>query len=132
MDITWKYKIDVADAAVFAEVEKERGITFPEELKALILEANAATPSKHLFMVGTAERVLGAVLSFNHNESDTDSIFTALNAVEERNLLPFAIDPFGNYICYTLKDGQIVFWDHETDGVTSTGLGLQTFLASLY
>ncbi len=132
MDIIWKYKIDVADESVFAVVEKERGITFPVDLKALILEANAATPSKHLFMAGAVEHVLGAVLSFNRNEPDTDSVFTALNAVEDRNLLPFAIDPFGNYLCYALQDGRIVFWDHETDGVTSTGLGLQAFLESLY
>lgn len=132
MAITWKYKVDVADPSVFSMIEKDRGITFPKELEELILEANAATPSKHLFMAGAMERVLGAILSVNRNESDTDSIFSALNAVEDKSLVPFAIDPFGNYVCYSLPDGRIVFWDHETDGITSTGLDLQEFLENLY
>lgn len=47
-------------------------------------------------------------------EKDTDSVFTAFLIIEDHNLLPFGIDPFGNYICYSVKNGQILFWDHET------------------
>lgn len=132
MAITWKYKIEVSDPAIFKKIEKNRGISFPQELKKFILEANAATPSKYNFMVGNNERVLGAVLSFNQNESDTDSVFTALSIIPDHNLIPFGIDPFGNYICYSLKENIIVFWDHETESVTSTNSSLTKFLDSLY
>ena len=87
----WKYKIDVVNPEVFAEIEKERKITFPDELKELIIEANAATPAKYNFMAGSSEKVLGAVLSFNRNETDTDSVFVALSAVTDTNLLPFFV-----------------------------------------
>jgi len=132
MTVTWKYKIDLTDTSVFEEIEKNRGISFPDELKKFISKTNAATPSKFNFMVGGNERVLGAVLSFNHNERDTDSVFSALSVIEDKNLIPFGIDPFGNYLCYSLKDNTIVFWDHETGKPASTGFSLTDFVESLY
>lgn len=132
MNIEWKYKIEVANTDVFAEIEKERHISFPNELKELIIEANAATPAKYNFMAGSVEKALGAILSFNRNEADTDSVFVALSVISDTNLLPFGIDPFGNYICYSLKDKSVVFWDHETDGITAVSNSLSAFLESLY
>lgn len=132
MDITWKYKIGLENENVFANIEKERGITIPDELKKLAVEANAATPSKYNFMVGTTEKVLGAILSFNKGEADTDTVYTALRAIEDKNLMPFAIDPFGNYICYDIKSSTVIFWDHETNGVLTTRKNLAEFLESLY
>lgn len=128
----WKYKIDVANQDVFPEIEKKYGITISEELRALILTANAATPSKFNFLLGTTEKVLGAILSFNKGETDTDTVFSALSAIEDRSLVPFAIDPFGNYICYSNNDNKVVFWDHETSGISSTEKDLSAFLESLY
>lgn len=132
MDIKWKYKIDLTDQNVFAEIEQERNITFPNELKEFITQANAATPEKYNFMVGNTEKAFGAVLSFNRNEPDTDSAFTALAVIPDTNLIPFGIDPFGNYICYSLCDQKIVFWDHETNEILAVSSSLSSFLASLY
>lgn len=132
MGITWKYKIELKTSSVFKEIEKLRKIIFPGELKKFVLENNAATPSRYNFMLGNDEKVLGAILSFNHDESDGDSVFTALSIIDDKNLIPFGIDPFGNYICYSLKDAEIVFWQHETGAVRSTGASLEQFIASLY
>ena len=71
-------------------------------------------------------------LNVNRNETDTDSVFVALSAVTDTNLLPFGIDPFGNYICYSLSNNKVVFWDHETDGITVVSDSLSAFLDSLY
>lgn len=132
MNNEWKYKIEVKDKNIFAEIEEERNISFPDELKKFIIEANAATPTKFNFMVGNVEKVLGAILSFNRNEVDTDSVFNAFSVITDSNLLPFGIDPFGNYICYVLKDKSIVFWDHETSSITAVNNNLSAFLKSLY
>ncbi len=132
MNTEWKYKIEVTNINVFTEIENERHISFPPELKKLIIEANAATPVKYNFMVGNTEKVLGAILSFNRDEIDTDTVFVALSAIIDTNLLPFGIDPFGNYICYALKNKSIVFWDHETDRVTFISKSLSEFIESLY
>lgn len=128
----WKYKIDVVNQNVFFEIEKKYGIKISEELRALILMANAATPSKYNFMLGTTEKVVGAILSFNEEETNTDTVYTALSTMEDKSLVPFAIDPFGNYICYSNNDNKVVFWDHETSWISSTEKGLTEFLDSLY
>ena len=132
MAITWKYKTDVSDISVFEEIKQKYGISVPDELKEFILKTNAATPSRYNFMVGNNERVLGAVLSFNHGEVDTDSVFTALDVMDNKKLMPFGVDPFGNYICYLLESKMIVFWDHETGRYEATGITLTTFEESLY
>lgn len=132
MALTWKYKIEVSDISVFEKIEKMRNILIPDELKTFILETNAATPSKYNFMVGNIERVLGAVLSFNYEDDETDSIFTALTAINNKDLIPFGIDPFGNYICYSIETNMVVFWDHETENIESTGNNLLAFVEALY
>lgn len=132
MDNVWKYKIEIENTNVFYDIEKERGIKIPDELKTFISDCNAATPSKYNFLIGTVEKVLGAVLSFNRGETDIDTIFSALTTIEDKDLIPFAIDPFGNYICYSLDNNTVVFWNHETNTVSSTEKGLREFLDSLY
>ena len=128
----WKYKIDISCNCAFGEIEKEYGVKFSDELKAFIAEYNAATPEKHRFMVGTTERVFGAVLSVNKGETDTDSIYTALDVINDRDIIPFAIDPFGNYICYSANDSTVMYWDHENDNMASTELKFADFITSLY
>lgn len=128
----WKYKIDISSLDVFDEIEKEYGITIPKEIREFIAAHNGATPEKYHFMIGTTEKVFGAVLSVNKGETDTDTIFTALRTIGSKELIPFAIDPFGNYICFSNAEESIVFWDHENDGKFKTGLSLKDFITSLY
>lgn len=128
----WKYKIDVSQLSVFDELEKQYGIQFPAELRDFITEHNAATPEKYHFMVANTEKIFGAVLSVNKGEPDTDTIYTALSCVKDPTYIPFAIDPFGNYICYSSEDGAIVFWDHEANRVFSSEKKMNEFINSLY
>ena len=132
MDIKWNYKIDLSDPSVFREIERKRGITIPKELKELIIQGNAATPEKYKFMIHTTEHVLGAMLSFNKGEKDTDTVFSALDVITDSNLFPFAIDPFGNYICLDIKNGEVAFWEHETGRTVLTGQKLIPFFEKLY
>ena len=83
-------------------------------------------------MVSTTERVFGAVLSVNKGEVDTDSIYVALDTISDKIIIPFAIDHFGNYICYDSKDSKVKYLDHETNLVKSTDLSLPEFIDSLY
>lgn len=132
MDNTWKYKIDLRDEQMFGKIEEQMQIHFPDDLRSFIREHNAATPAHYNFMVGVSERVLGAVLSFNTEEEDADTVSTALKAVQKNYLIPFGIDPFGNYICYNSANDHVVFWDHETEKYQDTEKELSNFLSSLY
>ena len=128
----WKYKIDVQSMSLFEEIENQYNVKFVDELRDFISMHNAATPEKYHFMIGNTEKVLGAILSVNKGESDTDTIYTALSCIENSAIIPFAIDPFGNYICYSSATGKIVFWDHETNAVLSSEKNLTEYIDSLY
>lgn len=132
MSIIWNYKIDLVDKKIFSDIEKSRKIKIPEELKKLIEDGNAATPEKYKFMLGNVEKVFGAILSFNKGETDTDTVFTALEVIDNKELMPFAIDSFGNYICLNLESMDVVFWEHETGDIVSTEKDMETFMNDLY
>lgn len=131
MNIEWKYKIDLEDNAV-STISKEYGVCIPDDLVKLLKEANAATPSKTKFMVKVDERILGAILSFNPGEKDADSFDSAMNVGFDKKIIPFGIDPFGNYICYNTNDKEIVFYDHENNSFTTVAENLEKFIAMLY
>ena len=131
MNIEWKYKIDLADNAL-SEMSSKYQIIIPDDLRNLLVVANAATPSKTRFMLKVDEKVLGAVLSFNPNEKEADSFESAMNIGFEKNIVPFGIDPFGNYICYNTDKGKIMFFDHEEDSLAEITSTLEEFLNELY
>ena len=103
MNIEWKYKINLEENAI-STISQKYDIVIPKDLQKLLEIANAATPSVTRFMVKVDEKVLGAVLSFNPNEKEADSFESAMQIGFDKNIIPFGIDPFGNYICYNTKD----------------------------
>lgn len=131
MNIEWKYKIELEENAI-SNMENKYGINIPEELVSLLENANAAIPSKTKFMVKVDEKLLGAVLSFNPNEKEADSFDTAMLIGFDKNIIPFGIDPFGNYICIDNEDGRIVFYDYEEDIFDVIATSLENFLDILY
>lgn len=131
MSIEWKYKIDLAENAI-EKISSKYNVTIPDDLAKLLKKANAATPSKTKFMVKVDEKILGAILSFNPGETEADSFETAMTIDFEKDIVPFGIDPFGNYICYNVKDSTIIFFDHEEDSLTVIANSLREFLEMLY
>lgn len=131
MDIEWKYKIELSDNAL-SDISSKYQVVIPDDLKKLLMMANAATPSKTRFMLKVDEKVLGAILSFNPDEKEADSFESAMNIGFEKNIVPFGIDPFGNYICYNTTDKSIMFFDHEEDSLEKVASSLEEFLGMLY
>lgn len=131
MNIEWKYKIDLEENAL-AEIAEKYQVVIPADLKDLLKVANAATPSKTRFMLKVDEKVLGAILSFNPGEKEADSFESAMNIGFEKYIVPFGIDPFGNYICYNTTNGSILFFDHEEDSINEVATSLGDFLEKLY
>lgn len=127
--LQYKYVKELKDNNVFSQIEKERNVKVSNTLRSLIKNANAGSPNRKLCIINKKERIIGSILSFN--KGDTDSVFLAMDVVEDKNLLPFAIDPFGNYFCIN-KQNIVVFWDHETDNIESSKFTLEKFLNSLY
>lgn len=129
---TWNYKVELKDTSVFERLEKQLGISIPEELKNFIIENNGASPSLSTFMLNNNEESYNYTLSFNTKETDEYSNLYIFDTLKPTDPFPFANDPFGNLICYDLKTNKICFWEHETDQYIQTDLTLSEFIDSLY
>lgn len=132
MNTKWKYKVDLNTEDAFAKVEGKLATSIPEELKVLIMESNGASPEQNKVKVNGTEKVLGAVLSYNENEQEADDVYTALLSIQNKKLIPFAIDPFGNYFCISGDSHTVVFWSHEENRIVDTEEKLADFMSGLY
>ena len=57
-------------------------------------------------------------------------LFTGLKVIKDKSLLPFAMDPFGNYYC--LKGNEVGFLDLETETFMNSHMSLEEFTGALY
>jgi hypothetical protein len=119
MSVQWKYVSALKDESLIDQVQIQYAFRIPDDLKDCIRKNNGGTPSPSTFDFGeNKNKVFGGLLSFN--EGEPDSIYDYAGMFREKGeigvkMLPFGIDPAGNLIC--VRDGKIVFYDHETDEV---------------
>lgn len=112
----WKYVVPLKSDSTITDIEQQYSISIPADLKACIKANNSGSPSLNRLDFGKNKGVcFGGLLSFN--KKGDDSIFSYINTFKDKNgklsMLPFAIDPAGNFFC--IKSGKVVFWDHETN-----------------
>ena len=69
---------------------------------------------------------------FNEKEVDAMTFISAFQAINDNSFIPFAIDPFGNFYCFSLKNHTIVYYEHEEKNVTETEYSVEQFVESLY
>ena len=132
MSNIWNFKIALKDIGIFSAISKEYKIVFPDDLKAFIIENNAASPEANCVDIDGVERVYDETLSFNEDELDASTFKSSMNALGKNDFLPFAKDPFGNYFCYCLNTNTIAFYDHEEDKIINTDYALKAFIEGLY
>ncbi len=110
--MTWRYiKPLVTDIESY---ELKQDYEFPIEFKQLVTKYNGGRPSKCVFLVNTQQRVMKSLLSFNLK--DKDNIWNCGSEIGDR-YIAFAIDNYGNTICFDRDDNSIVFRNHETEQV---------------
>ena len=131
-DLTWKRVKFLKNEENIRLIESESGVKLPVEITTCIKQNNGGRPNKDTFNTHESqERVFKSLLSFN--EDDVETVFKVFNMLrmENPNIIPFASDPGGNYICYDPRDG-IVLWLHETNTVEKITDNFTDFLSKLY
>jgi hypothetical protein len=134
----WRFVKPLHDEHSISEMEEMIGAKFPEDYVACVKQYNRAYPSIKVFRTaGGIERVFSNLLGFN--KDDGASIFVTYDLFltyheKHKEWLPFAEDPFGNYICFDMSTDPwaVVFWDHETDAVDGVADSFTEFLGMLY
>ncbi len=128
----WRFKIELKNETVFSEIEKSMSRAFPSEIKEFIRDYNAASPDLNRVLINGSERILDAILSFNKDETEAVMFKSAFKAVGNKNLVPFATDPFGNYFCISLDKSKVVYYTHEEQKCEATEYSLKDFIDKLY
>ncbi len=133
----WKYIEPLQSDDSIYEFEKIINYTFPNEFKKVVRSYNGGIPDKRKIKLSSGhEVVFKRLLSFNKN--DRENVFSVFNWVSshiKKGLVPFGIDPAGNYFCFDYNNtnkGSIVFWDHEINKHSFVSNTFTQFLDMMY
>lgn len=122
MNTLWQDIENLDDKASIAVVERALSVTFPHLYLETVKKFNGGSPINNIFDTDkSSERVFSNLLSFN-----LDSKYSILSDWEDNKermpngVIPFAVDPGGNYICFDYRsttEPSVVFWNHEENFV---------------
>lgn len=132
---TWKYVKSNIDAVDICHLEQLTGTSLPQTISEFIINHNNGRPHlNNVNMPSGEEHIFEKLLSFNR--SDVENFFSTYENIKSDlnpELIPIALDPFGNYFCLNVKNNfQVEFWRHESRSTESTGKNLLTLIEELH
>ena len=130
--ITWRYTKKIIDVNSISEFETAYGHRFEKEYIDCVMQNNGGRPSASVYDTSnTKERTIKKLLSYN--KADSESIWQTNEylAMSNPELVGFAIDDFGNTICFLKEKTSVVFLSHETGKIEHLSNDFQDFLAML-
>ena len=130
----WKYVKPIISEDIIKEFEGETGYCFPDDFLQCVLEHNGGRPNNRTFNTEkTKERELKSFLSFNKNDKETVWKIMEWNKEElSDRYVAFAIDNFGNLICFDTNNDCIVFVNLEIMSVEKIANSFHDFINCLY
>lgn len=130
----WKYVKPLASMDNIEKFEELVSYRFPEEFKKCVIEYNGGRPIKCTFDTDkTSERELKSFLSFNENDKETVwKLYEWINKEIFDKYVVFAIDNFGNMICFSKMDNSINFISHEEMDIENIAKDFNSFIQMLY
>ncbi len=134
MNTEWRFIKPLKCDGLIEEFEVDQDYEFPNAFKECIKKNNGGRPEKSTFDTDkTKERYMKSLLSFNkENSVNIWSVNEWVKKELAESYIAFAIDNFGNLICFDIDDNSIVFWDHETNKTESVAETFDEFLDKLY
>jgi hypothetical protein len=111
----WRYVKPLPDENLLKKTEEKLGFKFSDSYVAFVKKYNGGRPPINTYDTDkTKERTIKSFLSLN--PTDAEAIVNLNKYVSEisREAIAFAIDSFGNYICFDKANGAVVFLDFET------------------
>ena len=132
--MNWKYIKPLINEESISEYQNLVNYTFPKDFIDTIKLYNGGRPENKYFTTSiNKERVLKSFLSFNHNDIETVwKVFDNLDDIIKTKYVPFAMDNFGNLICFAKNNQNIIFLDYETLQEENICRSFNTFLNILY
>lgn len=130
----WKYVKPLSSVENINEFECLVRYSFPKDFKIYVEEKNGGRPNKKAFDTNIHKgHELKSFLSFN--KEDKETVWKIFNGNKEElsdRYIPFAIDNFGNLICFNVDNDNIVFINHEDKNVEIAAENFTEFINGLY
>lgn len=101
------------------ELERRYGFTFPAEVREHYLRYNGGVPARYLYNKNGRIFVINEFLPIAYGTHLLEDSFKSLKVDQvllPSHLVPFAVDPGGNYYCFSIKKedvGSIWFYVGE-------------------
>jgi hypothetical protein len=132
--MNWKYVKALKSEKAITEFEKNYGIEFPDSFKETVGKFNGGRPERDIYDTDkTKGRTIKSLLSFNKDDKETIWKIAEWSADElGEKYIAFAIDHFGNLICFSKSDKSIIFMDHETLKTEIIANEFANFIDKLY
>ena len=115
---------------------------YPKSFVEIVMQYDGGSPeSMNYNTTKTDGRVFNNLISFDQEQQSSIWYMIEDNSKGEIEwnidglrwqYIPFAEDPFGNFICFDRNDDHIVFWDHETCEIEDVAVNFTKFVDSLY
>lgn len=115
----WKFVKKLKNIDFINEVEKKLMLSFPKELRELILKYNHGTPEPNTFDTKNLKGIsFGELLDFNlDSQSNILEHYSWIQDKLPPNVIPFSVGAGGDYLCYDFRISktkpEIVYWNHE-------------------
>ena len=132
--MNWKYVKTLKDNGLVKEFEEKNDFNFPNEFVDLVNNFNGGRPEKSAFVTQSGkERAIKGLLSFNKDDIETIWKISDWNKSElDNKYIAFAIDNFGNLICFDKSSKNIVFIEMETLKSDLVSSSISEFISTLY
>lgn len=130
----WKYVKPIKSADLIKDFEALVNYVFDDHFRRCVMNNNGGRPSKKAFDTDKSkERELKSFLSFNHEDKETVWKIFEWNKEELTDkFIPFAIDNFGNLICFDASNDHVVFINIENVTSEKIANSFAEFLELLY
>lgn len=92
------------------DVQDRFGFTFPADFRELYLASNGGQPVKNRYRDEKGTCILHQFLPIKHAQPRLGSLEISIQRTKieqlllPEHLIPFAIDPFGNYYCFSTRE----------------------------
>jgi len=112
MNVIWKpYAKDVppeADPRSIEELERQWGVSLPEDYKRIVSKHQGMTPYPSTFSIGKGENVFSALLAVTHDERwDAYSLLSEYKSLQRYVppcIYPFGTTPGGESLCFDYRE----------------------------
>lgn len=132
--MNYKYVKPVKSAKLLDDYENLTGYELPKNYRNFVIEFNGGRPERKGFSTSAGEsRELKSFLSFNPDDKET--VWQAYERLKNEfngRYLAFAIDNFGNLICFDINENSVIFLNHENLSVEYVTDSFTSFLNMLY